>query len=91
MAARKLTFRQLIAIAKRDRRFFNALIKNPRTALGKKGYTLSPADLRQLERGLRKVYRIKGKNLLQLLMKGNLWRPPWPANLPQWPRMRPWP
>ena len=93
MVKRKITMQQLYRIARRDRRFFDAIVKNPRTAIAKKGLSLSPGDLRRLERTLRKVYKIRGKDLAGLLRKGEVSIHPWPAKMKPWPAFsnRPWP
>jgi hypothetical protein len=86
MAARRRTLQQLYRIARRDRRFFDALLKNPRTALAKKEISLSPADLRKLEKALRKVYKISARDLTAILITGKVTVRPWPTTF-----LRPWP
>ncbi len=92
MALRRITLAQVHRLAKRDRRFFNALIKNPGKALAAKGRYLAQGDLRRIERSLRKVYKISGKKLAELLFVGYAGIRPWPQLRP-WPilRTRPWP
>jgi len=94
MAKRRITLQKLYRIARRDRRFFDALLKNPRTAIAKRGLSLSPGDLRRLQRAFRKVYKIKGKDLAGIMVQGRVSIRPWPAALRPWPGLvaaRPWP
>ena len=76
-------------MARRDRKFFQAILKNPRKALEAKGKRLSPSDMKKLERALKKVYRMNGKDLARVLVLGQI---PWPIRRP-WPAVtsRPWP
>lgn len=92
MALRRITLDQLYRLARKDRAFFKALLKNPRKAVQKKGRYMTPGDVQRLEKSLKKVYTVSGKNLAEMMMAGRAGIRPWPA-LKQWPMssIRPWP
>ena len=80
MPKRNITLKQLYRLADRDRRFFNAFLKNPRKALEEKGLLLSSGRLRKIERALNKKYIIKGKQLAKVLYSLTTRPPhPWPS------------
>lgn len=88
MPLRKTTLRQLHKMAKKDRRLFEAVLKNPRKAIEAKGMTLSPQELKKLERSLKKVYKISGKHLARAWFKGHIKGgpdEPWIMGFKPWP------
>ena len=92
MILRTITLKQLYRMARRDARFFNRLVKDPRRTLLAKGVALSPKSMRRLEQGLKKVYRLSGREFAKLLMLGAVKPRPWPILKP-WPggKPGPWP
>jgi hypothetical protein len=96
MPLRKITLQKLYPLARKDQRFFNALLKDPSRALAAKGMTLSPKDLKTLKQSLKKVYKISGKRLVKILVEGDRGKQiiiPWPGKrTPPWPsKIIPWP
>ncbi len=85
MALRRISFQKLYRLARRDPRFFNALLRDPEKALKAKGFYLTKGDLQRLERSLRKVYKISGKQLARILVEGRK------GIIIPWPLVRPWP
>jgi hypothetical protein len=76
---RRVTLRKVYEVATWDQAFLEALLINPEKALAQVGCSLSKKDLAALRRWLKKVFRIKGKNLVRLLMmpmKSKIY--PWP-------------
>ena len=90
MALRRITMRQLYQLAKKDRKFFNALLRDPKKALKANGLSLSPKELRALQGALKKVFAINGKRFARSFVLGTPLIPPWPrlkSKLPPWPKI----
>ena len=85
MALRRISFPKLYRLARRDPRFFNALLRDPERALKAKGFYLTRGDLQRLKRSLRKVYKVSGKKIARLLVQGQS------GVIIPWPLLRPWP
>lgn len=76
---RTVTLGQVYDLAKWDEAFFEAVLANPKKALAAEGCELPAADLKALENWLKKSKKIKGRDLLRLLMepvRGKTY--PWP-------------
>jgi hypothetical protein len=84
MPPRKITLPQLFRLAGKDKRFFDAVLSNPRKALQAKKVTLAPEDLRSLERSLRKVYKISGKDLAKIFLTATSGPHPWGKRIIPW-------
>jgi hypothetical protein len=88
MALRRITMQQLYQMAKRDRKFFNALLRDPGKALAGKKVSLSPKNLQTFQRSLRRVYKISGKTFARSIVLDK-------PLIVQWPKMKtalkPWP
>jgi hypothetical protein len=84
MVRHTVTLQQLYRKVRRDRKFFDALIKSPRAALKQRGLMLTDKDLHTLESLLRRVYKVSAKDIGGILADGRLTLRPWPA-------FRPWP
>ena len=94
---KKVTLQAVFLLALDDRKFLNALLRDPETALSRAKLKLSPRDLIKLKRMLRsrkwknlnkmlaRKYTILGSDLLRILLTGMpvpLARQPWPP--PPW-------
>jgi hypothetical protein len=91
---RATTVNQLYRKARKDRKFFDALLRNPRAAIRDQNLSLNEKDLRRLERARNEMYAFKGTDLAKHLVKGRVIIQPWPAlGYKQWPglKARQWP
>lgn len=69
MMLRRITLRQLTRMVKKNRNFFVDVLTSPQKALAEKHLTLSPVDLRKLQRWLRRRHCITGKKFAMVLLK----------------------
>lgn len=87
----KVTLKQVHRRASRDKRFLNALMRNPNKALKSAKLALSASDMNKLKTLLKKASRVQTKELGEFLQyvdrigKDIAPPPPWP-----WPIMPVW-
>jgi hypothetical protein len=92
MAHPRITLKQLYRRARNDRKLLARVLKDPQKAVEGIGRSLTPGDLAKVRKALNKVYKIKGKQLAEMIIDSKEAIRPWPQIRP-WPILfnRPWP
>ena len=81
MALTKNAYKRIIVKAINDRKFLDALLKNPRRALEKAGFVVTDKFIRRLKHAFKQKRRISGSEFLRMGNKFSKGVPPPP---PPW-------